>query len=501
MITALVVLLGAGVLVWGFLKARPFGKLGILSWLQSVALMVPWLVFFALFGTGIYLNLAGILLLLLTSTGLYIFLGNRLRAAAQDTDLSRSLEPGSGKAEGTTMADATSTATDATPPPNSRLSNTASLPPDVLAIPDADLKAIQGIFGVDTFFATETFPYQEGAIFRGNLRGEPEASYTRLSRNLQERLGDRYRLFLVENQEGKPIVIVQPATTDPRPATVFQKIFALVLLLATLATTLEATSLLVGFDFFNAPSRWQEVLPLSLGIIAVLAAHEIGHQLMARRHQVRLSLPFFIPTWQIGSFGALTRFESLVPNRKILFDVAFAGPAASGLVSLGMLLAGLWLSHSGSLFQVRSEYFRGSVLVGTLARLVLGDQLQQPMIAVHPLTMLGWIGLVITALNLMPAGQLDGGRIVQAIYGRKTAGRLTIATLLTLGVASLVNPLALYWAIVILVLQRDLERPSLNELIEPDDRRAALGLLVLFLMIATLLPWTPSLAERLGIGG
>ena len=100
----------------------------------------------------------------------------------------------------------------------------------------------------------------------------------------------------------------------------------------------------------------------------------------------------------------------------------------------------------------------------------------------------------------MPAGQLDGGRIVQAIYGRKTASRTTIGTLILLGLASLVNPLALYWAILIVFLQRDLERPSLNELTEPDDARAALGLLALFLMVVTLLPLTPSLAGRLGIG-
>ena len=101
----------------------------------------------------------------------------------------------------------------------------------------------------------------------------------------------------------------------------------------------------------------------------------------------------------------------------------------------------------------------------------------------------------------MPAGQLDGGRIVQSIYGRKTAGRTTVATLLVLGIATLANPLALYWAIVILVLQRNLERPALNELVEPNDARAALGLLMLFLMAATLLPLTPGLAGRLGIGG
>jgi membrane-associated protease RseP (regulator of RpoE activity) len=219
---------------------------------------------------------------------------------------------------------------------------------------------------------------------------------------------------------------------------------------------------------------------------------------------VRISLPFFIPSWQIGSFGAITRFESLVPNRTALFDISLAGPAAGGIVSLLMLIVGLLLSHDGSAFQVPVQFFQGSILVGTLARVFLGASLKATLVDVHPLTIVGWLGLVVTALNLMPAGQLDGGRIVQGIYGRKTARRTTIATLVVLGIVALANPanpLVLYWVIVILFLQRSLERPSLNEITEPNDTRAILGLLALFLMVATLIPLTPALAVRLGIGG
>jgi membrane-associated protease RseP (regulator of RpoE activity) len=164
---------------------------------------------------------------------------------------------------------------------------------------------------------------------------------------------------------------------------------------------------------------------------------------------------------------------------------------------------GLVLSHPGSLFQVPSQFFQGSILVGALARVVLGEELQKTIIDVHPLTVLGWLGLVINALNLMPAGQLDGGRIVQAIYGRKTARRTTVVTLIVLGLVSIfnpANPIPLYWAVVILFLQRDLERPSLNELSEPDDNRAGLALLALFLMLVTIIPLSPALAGRLGIG-
>ncbi|WP_442922073.1 site-2 protease family protein [Microcoleus sp. ARI1-A3] len=500
--TATIALLLVALLIlgWGFYRAKPFGKLGILAWLQSVALMSPWLLFFGLFAAGIYLNLVAVLLLLVASTGLYIYLGRQLRKAAADAAIdSRPAD----RAELKPQSDGSS-APNEQPAPAKEIIKIVTSPGtnelEIIPVPVEDLKAIKGIFGIDTFFATETIPYQDGVILKGNLRGDPEQVHSRLTASLQERLNDRYRLFLVENQDDKPVVIILPSTNDPQPTTLSQKILAVVLLLATIATSLETGGLLLGFDFFNSPHRYLEVMPIAAGIWAVLGSGEIARRVRANQYKVGLSWPFFIPTFQIGSFGAIDRFESLLPNRKVLFDIAFAGSAAGGIVSLLMLVTGLLLSHPGSLFQIPAEYFKGSVLVGTLAKVVLGSALQQQIVDVHPLVVIGWLGLVIAAINLMPAGQLDGGRIVQAIYGRKIASRATLATFVVLAIASLVNPLALYWAIVILILQRNLERPSLNELSEPDDARAALGLLALFLMISVLLPLTPALAGRLGIG-
>jgi membrane-associated protease RseP (regulator of RpoE activity) len=502
MITALVLLVAIGILGWGYYRARPYGKFGILAWLQSVVIMAPWLIFFGLFAVGVYLNLAGIIFLIVASIGLYILIGRQLRAEADENQLAQRFSSLTDASNAAVTENSTESPNEAQPSEADSTAPASQATPATLpAIPAEDLQTIKGIFGIDTFFATETIPYQNGAIFRGNLRGDPAQSHDRLSQNLQAQLGDRYRLFLVEGVENKPVVVVLPSSNDPKPTTIAQIAISVILVIATIATSLETSGFLRGFDFFAEPSRYAEVIPTAAGILAVLATHELGHWIMARRHNIRLSPPFFIPAWQIGSFGALTRFTSLLPNRSVLFDIAFAGPIAGGLVAFGMLLVGLVLSHPGSLFQIPAEFFQGSILVGTLARVVLGTEVQKALIDVHPLVVIGWLGLVITALNLMPAGQLDGGRIVQSIYGRKIAGRTTVATLIVLGLASLVNPLALYWAILILFLQRDLERPALNEISEPDDARAALALLVLFLMAATLLPLTPGLAGRLGIGG
>ncbi|HEY9831136.1 MAG TPA: site-2 protease family protein [Stenomitos sp.] len=504
--TVLIILVALGVMGWGFNRARTYGKLGILAWLQSVVLTAPWLVFFGLVTAGIYLNFVGILFLLVASAGLYIYLGKLLRDAGQDAVLQeRAKQLLNNNAEPSDMPQQPDQPQPATTEHSTPPNNGTNPAIEVVPIPADDLKLLQGIFSIDTFYATETIPYQEGVIFKGNMRGtDPEEVYSRLASSVEERLGDRYRLFLVESPEGRPVVIVLPSSNDPQPATVPQKILAAVLFVATIATSLEAAGLLLNFDFFKNPERFQEVLPFSLGIWTVFAAHELGHWWQAIRHKVKLSLPFFIPSWQIGSFGAITRFESLIPHRAALFDISFAGPAAGGLVSLLMLMAGLILSHQGSTFQVPAQFFQGSILVGSLARIFLGSSLQGNLVDVHPLTIIGWLGLVVTALNVMPAGQLDGGRVVQAIYGRKTARRTTIATLIVLGIVALVNPanpIVLYWAIVILFLQRGLERPTLNEITELNDTRAILGLLVLFLMVATLIPFTPALAVRLGIGG
>ena len=495
-ITGLILLAAIAILVWGYRRALPYGNVGLLAWLQSVVLMGPWLLFFGLFAVGVYINLAGVLLLLLVSTGLYIYLGRRLRSLGQDTiSTQRRAAVEAATSEPAPRAETTAATDQPTAAP------TSGSGAEAIAIPAADLTQIEGIFGLDTFFRTETIPYDQGAIFRGNLRGDPAETQIKLADLIKQRTGDRYRLFLVENLDQRPTVVVLPATADPVKTTPAQWALAGVLAIATTFTSLEAGAILQGFDLLQDGSRWRAALPFLIALMVILVGHEVGHWVAARRYGIRLSPPFLIPAWQIGAFGSLTRFESLLPNRSVLFDIALAGPAAGGIISLAMLVGGLLLSHPGSAFQIPSGFFQGSVLIGALARVVLGDALQAPLVDIHPLTIMGWLGLVITALNLMPAGQIDGGRMVQAIYGRKTLNRTTVFTLVVLVLVSLANPLALYWAGVIVILQRTPERPCLNDISEPNDARAALSLLALFLALTVLLPLTPSLAGRLGIGG
>jgi len=528
MIIVLLLLAAAAILAWGYSKAKPFGKPGILAWLQTVVLMGPWLLFFGLSAAGLYLNLAGILFLVVASTGVYIYLGRELRktgveelatqkAAAlvtaestQNTDIvsadASGVETSGAETPGTETPGTGNNDSQSEPKESSAAIALAEKSPDTEEeedrppIPSEDLIAIEGIFSIDTFFRTKTVPYQEGAIFQGNLRGQPDESAKILSDKLTAKFGDRYRSFLLSDPEDKPVVVVLPEANGPKETSTAQRVLAVALAIATFATCVETAAILQSFDIFQSPDRWREVLPISIGLISVLGAHELGHIALARREQIKISPPFFLPAWQLGAFGSITRFESILPNRSVLFDIAFAGPAAGGILSFLILLTGLFLSHPGTLFQLPAEFFQGSIFVGAIARLILGDALQGDLVDVHPLMIIGWIGLIITAINVMPAGQLDGGRIIQAIYGRKTLIKSTAVTLVLLALVGLFNPIALYWAVLIVFLQRQPERPCTDDLTEPDDTRAVLALVALLLMLLILLPLSPSLAVKIGIG-
>ncbi len=485
--------LGAlGLLGWGFFRARKKGKVATLIWLQGSMLFMPWLAFLGLLAFGIYLNVVGFLVLLVIFTGIYILLGRRIRSVQMPFSPRPSVP--------SAQSEPSSAVTEA--PPESPESHETNVMSEVVArIPRQDLEGIQGIFGIDTFFATEAIPYGEGAIFKGNLRGDPDKILALLQPKLAAVVGDRYQLYLVEDVREKPAMVVLPTAAVNQRTTPGAKILALLLLVTSILATMEVGANVLGFRLVDNWQGWPLALPFSAGILGILLVHEAGHRWMAGRYGVRLSPAFVIPSFGIGILGSLNRIESPVPTRKALFDIAFAGPAVGGLVSLLVLVLGLLASGGDGDLLVPTGLLSNSVLVASLARLVLGSAVEGEVIGIHPLVAIGWISLGVTALSLLPAGQLDGGRMVQAVYGRKLAGRATFVSLALLGVAALSNALALYWALLILFVAREAERPPQNELTPTDDLRDGLTLVSLLLVAMVLLPVPPALARILHLAG
>ncbi len=163
-------------------------------------------------------------------------------------------------------------------------------------------------------------------------------------------------------------------------------------------------------------------LPFSIPLLSILSVHEMGHYTAARRHGVAVTLPYFIPAPPfVGTFGAFIKLRSPVPNRNALLDIGAAGPIAGAAVAIPVLLVGLGFSSVVPVTGAEGFSVGGSLLVQAAAHAVLGDIPQGYTIALHPVAFAGWIGLLVTALNLLPSGQLDGGHIAYALFGDRYA--------------------------------------------------------------------------------
>jgi Zn-dependent protease len=257
------------------------------------------------------------------------------------------------------------------------------------------------------------------------------------------------------------------------------------LLAATLLTTLGSGALMAGRDPFR--TRVLEVgdflLPYPTGLelgslrlggsfafcfLGVLVCHEMGHYWAARRHRVSASLPYFIPfppyLSVIGSLGAFIRLRGPTVRRSILFDIGASGPLASFVVSVPMLIMGLRMSRvipgPASVtapfvlrFADQPVWLGNGLATHVVAALFGPGPVGEGLILLHPVALAGWLGLFVTALNLLPLGQLDGGHVLYSLFPRRHVrlARLFLFALVPLGL--------LWWgwwgwAALVLVLHR-----------------------------------------------
>ena len=233
----------------------------------------------------------------------------------------------------------------------------------------------------------------------------------------------------------------------------------LVLFVATVGTTLAAGYLqslsLVRLGVLE--SAWHGAIAFCLGILGILGCHEMGHKLMADRRGIKASFPYFIPApTLIGTFGAVIRMRTRPENRNSLFDVGAAGPIGGILVAIPVTVLGLLWSFPVPTGSVEG----GIVLPEPLLFQWLGSWLvslpSESVLLLHPLAFAGWVGMVITMLNLMPVGTLDGGHISRALFSGKRVFRLFFFKLSLPRIISLVGVLITamlgYWLMALLML-------------------------------------------------
>ncbi|GBF95462.1 zinc metalloprotease chloroplastic-like [Raphidocelis subcapitata] len=261
-----------------------------------------------------------------------------------------------------------------------------------------------------------------------------------------------------------------------------------------------------GLDTWDPAPYLACAAPIFTSLLGVNFLHEVGHRIAASVRGVKLGPTFFIPNLQIGSFGAITPIASLLKGRRDLWDVAAAGPIAGGLASIALLFIGLQQSHSGGLPQellvpVPTQLFQGSLLLGSAARFALGEAaMSRTEVLISPLVIAGWCGLVTTSLNLLPVGNLDGGRMMQAAFGSQALSLSSFFVYVGLGLGLLGSSLSLPFGLYVLICQRNAEKyvkDSVTGVATPKQIATAAAVLTAILI---LVPLAPEFAQQMGVG-
>jgi len=358
--------------------------------------------------------------------------------------------------------------------------------------------------------------------FRGTLISDSQLAFEKLDPAFKQ--AGTTLLFREEN-DGHEILgmpgVIQPQASNPLVNVILFLLTLVSMLMAGAMYGMEApadTSILgiLQATLQNLPNG----ITFAASLLGILMAHEFGHYFAARFHRIAVSLPYFLPfpLSLFGTLGAFIRLKEPPKNRRVLLDIGLSGPIAGLIVAIPVLLIGLYLSDLGRL-PLNAMTAQGSVLEGNsllylaMKYIVTGEFLPKPLhyaglspfiywvryffiglpmpyggidVLLHPLAWAGWAGLLVTMLNLIPAGQLDGGHAIYVLLGKATK-RLwpfIIGLLLRLGT---VWPEWYIWAGLVFLMGRTYARPR-DEITPLDPRRKWLAIFGLVLFVLVFIP-------------
>ncbi len=387
--------------------------------------------------------------------------------------------------------------------------------PQPRPITSSEEKALKDCFPWGVYYLQKVDYLPQAILCLGKLMTAPEKAYPTIKANLEKVFDDRFLIIFQETLQGQPFFALVPnpysqSNQEKKPTEKLTRPgFALGLLFLTLLTTT-----LIGCEMNGVviealesdPWLLAQGLPYSLSLLAILGVHESGHYLFAVYYKIKTTLPYFIPIpFFLGTFGAFISIKAPMPNRKAIFDVALAGPIAGFLITLPVLTWGLSYSEivdmpqTVNILNFHALDPRFSFFFAVLSKLALGSQLVAgKAIYLHPTAIAGYIGLIVTALNLIPVGQLDGGHIVHAMFGQGKALVIGQITRILVILLALIRGEFLFWAIILLFMPIS-DQPALNDVTELDNKRDILGLLALGLLVAILLPVPATVADWLNL--
>lgn len=342
----------------------------------------------------------------------------------------------------------------------------------------------------------QRFPFYD---MRSNV--STVAFFCRIDEGTFEEKFESLRLSLLEKgyipmirlEHGEHIIYIVQKPPRKKKRSIWINI---VLLVATIFTTTIAGSLqwvdirgVTWENMFSPGFLWNGFIYFSIPLLLILGVHEMGHYLISKKHHVDASLPYFIPLpppFLLGTFGALISTREPIPDRKALLDIGAAGPLCGFLVAIPVTIIGFFLMQQNPI--AASSTGGNLVLVPPLLLQWLGSLFKIPSNAtIHPTLFAGWVGIFLTAVNLLPAGQLDGGHVARAFLKDKHK-YASWAVIIALAGLSFYYTGWLLFALLILLLIGTQHQPPLNEITPLDTRRKLLGVLILIIFIISFAP-------------
>ena len=273
------------------------------------------------------------------------------------------------------------------------------------------------------------------------------------------------------------------------------------LLIATIITTILTGSILnMGhseiqsvaniLDIFSINNLFSGTVFFALPLMSILFVHEMGHYFTSKKHGIKTSLPFFIPIppilpgFNIGTFGALISSRDPMPNKKALFDVGISGPLAGFIIAIPVTAIGIATSEMVPI----SDFSSGEVILGSSFLFIILSNMIHTIpegfaLNLNSTAFAGWVGLLITSINLLPAGQLDGGHIFRAVLGEKQkyVGWIAVFIMIFTGWT--------FFAIIIVLMMGMMHPPPLNDDTDIDMKRKVLFFVALAILILCFIPF------------
>ncbi|MBU3965766.1 MAG: site-2 protease family protein [Euryarchaeota archaeon] len=336
---------------------------------------------------------------------------------------------------------------------------------------------------VSPFFSIYEIQQHDGKIY---FFGFPKKDIRIIYQELWTVFAEKGFEFSVRYELGEHVLVASPFGLVKE-----KKWINVALLFATFFTTMFVGSLLYGADLESVPSDILKGIPFTIAIMTVLGAHEAGHYFVAKKHGMRTSLPYFIPFPSlIGTMGAVIKHRGPIPGRKALFDVGVSGPLIGLFASVIVTLIGL-LQPPVLLTQEEHGIALGiPPLFGFIMDFIPNDGT-----SINPIAFAGWAGMLVTAINLIPVGQLDGGHVLRAMIGEKASRVSAVlpAVLFSIGAYLIIfqktdGSLWIFYSILLIIFSAAGHPRPLNEDVPLDRKRMVLGVLTFALGLLCITP-------------